>query len=90
MSAILNQKNFNGKYIHPSDWDDIIFDRNTKIIDVRNMYEINIGKFKNSINPLTNTFQRIFQKINDLNLSKKDKIAMYCTGGIRCEKPLHI
>ena len=79
-------KNFNGKYIHPSDWDDIIFDKNTKVIDVRNMYEINIGKFKNSINPLTNTFREFPKKINNLNLSKKDKIAMYCTGGIRCEK----
>ena len=79
-------KNFHGKYIHPSGWNDIIFDKNTKVIDVRNMYEINIGKFKNSINPLTNTFREFPKKINNLNLSKKDKIAMYCTGGIRCEK----
>ena len=79
-------KNFQGKYIHPSGWDDIIFDKDTKVIDVRNMYEIKIGKFKNSINPLTNTFREFPKKINKLNLSKKDKIAMYCTGGIRCEK----
>ena len=78
-------KNFQGKYIHPSGWDDIIFDKDTKVIDVRNMYEIKIGKFKNSINPLTNTFREFPKKINKLNLSKKDKIAMYCTGGIRCE-----
>ena len=79
-------KNFHGKYIHPSGWNDIIFDKNTKVIDVRNIYEINIGKFKNSINPSTNTFREFPKKINNLKLSKKDKIAMYCTGGIRCEK----
>ena len=56
-------KNFQGKYIHPSGWDDIIFDKDTKVIDVRNMYEIKIGKFKNSINPLTNTFREFPKKL---------------------------
>ena len=79
-------KDFNGKYIHPSSWDDIISDKNIKVIDVRNTYEIKIGKFNRSINPLTNTFREFPNKINNLNLAKKDKIAMYCTGGIRCEK----
>ncbi len=79
-------KDFIGKYIHPSNWDDIILDKNTKVIDVRNTYETQIGKFNKSIDPLTNTFREFPSKINNLNLSKKDKIAMYCTGGIRCEK----
>ena len=67
----LKSKNFQSKYINPSAWDDIIFDKNTKVIDVRNIYEIKIGKFKNSINPLTNTFREFPKKINNLNLSKK-------------------
>jgi len=79
-------KSLKGKYIHPSCWDEIILDKDIKVVDVRNMYEINIGKFNKSINPFTNTFREFPNKIDNLSLSKKDKIAMYCTGGIRCEK----
>ena len=79
-------KDFIGKYIPPSSWDDTILDKNIKVIDVRNMYEIKIGKFNKSIDPFTNTFREFPGKIKNLNLSKKDKIAIYCTGGIRCEK----
>ncbi|MBU27999.1 MAG: hypothetical protein CMD30_01380 [Flavobacteriales bacterium] len=56
------------------------------LIDLRNTYEISIGKFKNSLNPDTNSFREFPKKIKTLNLDKDKKIAMYCTGGIRCEK----
>ncbi len=75
-----------GKYISPQKWDKFITQKNIKLIDTRNIYEINIGKFKNSINPKTKNFRDFPKKFKDLNLPKSQKIAMYCTGGIRCEK----
>ena len=60
--------------------------KHIKIIDVRNVYETSIGKFKGSLDPKTNNFREFPETIKKLNLDKNDKIAMYCTGGIRCEK----
>ena len=79
------KKNKN-KYVHPSKWDELISKKDIKLIDVRNTYEINIGKFKNSINPETNSFRDFPKKLSNLTFSKSDNIAIYCTGGIRCEK----
>jgi UPF0176 protein len=56
------------------------------IIDTRNDYEINIGSFKNSVNPNMKSFKNFPKYIKNLNLNKKQPIAMFCTGGIRCEK----
>ena len=53
---------------------------------MRNPYEIKIGKFKKSINPKTDNFREFPKKFKKMNFDKKDTIAMYCTGGIRCEK----
>tara|TARA_A100000164_G_C21893413_1_gene766623 strand:+ start:693 stop:1619 length:927 start_codon:yes stop_codon:yes gene_type:complete len=77
---------FRGKYLKPGDWDKVISEKDTKVIDVRNIYEINIGKFRHAINPNTNNFREFPGIVKKLNLKKDDKIAMYCTGGIRCEK----
>ena len=80
-----------GTYVDSYDWNKILKDKNTLIIDTRNYYEISIGTFQNSINPNTRNF-REFPKWIDNNLDdqikKKDikNIAMFCTGGIRCEK----
>ena len=76
-----------GKYVYPEDWNALIEDPNTIVIDTRNNYEVDIGTFKNSINPQTETF-REFPSYVEKNLkdNKKKKIAMFCTGGIRCEK----
>jgi len=76
-----------GKYVNPEDWNALIEDPNTIIIDTRNNYEVDIGTFKNSINPQTETF-REFPSFVEKNLkdSKQIKVAMFCTGGIRCEK----
>ena len=77
---------FSGNYISPKDWDTVIDDNNYMIIDTRNDYEINIGTFKNSINPKTKSFREFPEYIRQQNIEKNKPIAMFCTGGIRCEK----
>ncbi len=76
-----------GQYVNPEDWNKLITDPNTIVIDTRNNYEVDIGTFKNSINPQTESF-REFPSFVGKNLKddKKKKVAMFCTGGIRCEK----
>ena len=76
-----------GNFIEPEEWDDFIQSGDVKIVDVRNFYETVIGNFPNSLDPQTETFTE-FKDFVDTELikSKQKKIAMYCTGGIRCEK----
>ena len=76
-----------GKYIQPKDWNDIISDSETLVIDTRNTYETNIGMFPNAIDPQTENFRDFPDFVHrKLAHEKNRKIAMYCTGGIRCEK----
>jgi UPF0176 protein len=76
-----------GQYVKPKDWNSIISDPEVVIIDTRNDYEYAIGTFKNAINPKTTTF-REFPKFvkTHFDPKKHKKVAMFCTGGIRCEK----
>ena len=80
-----------GKYIKPENWNDLISDKDLLLIDTRNSYEVSIGSFENSLNPKINSF-REFPDWVTKNLINKDpeiknkKVAMFCTGGIRCEK----
>ena len=76
-----------GQYVNPEDWNALIKDPNTIVIDTRNNYEVDIGTFKNAINPETEAF-REFPTFVGKNLKdkKQKKVAMFCTGGIRCEK----
>ena len=76
-----------GQYVNPEDWNALIEDPNTIVIDTRNNYEVDIGTFKNSINPQTESF-REFPSFVEKNLkdNEQKKVAMFCTGGIRCEK----
>jgi len=76
-----------GKYINPEDWNKLIEDPDTIVIDTRNNYEVDIGSFKNAINPQTESF-REFPAFVEKNLkdNKQKRVAMFCTGGIRCEK----
>lgn len=76
-----------GTYVEPQDWNDLIDDPDTVIIDTRNDYEIKVGTFKNAVNPGTEAFREFpdWVKRNE-NMLKGKKIAMFCTGGIRCEK----
>ena len=76
-----------GKYVKPEEWNNLISDPNTIIIDTRNHYEVDIGTFKNATNPNTSTFRELPSFIEE-NFDPKTpkKVAMFCTGGIRCEK----
>lgn len=76
-----------GTYVAPKDWNTIISDPNVLLIDTRNDYEFKVGTFKNAINPNTESFREFpdFAK-QHLDPEKHKKIAMFCTGGIRCEK----
>lgn len=73
-------------YATPEIWNEIIQDTSTAVLDVRNSFEIDIGKFKRSIDPKTKSFRDFPNQVKNLNLDKNKKIAIYCTGGIRCEK----
>ena len=92
-----------GKYVKPNAWNELLEDPDTLVIDTRNEYEIDVGTFRNAINPHTQSFVEfpdwiqknlVDKKSNENNIKAtqtnpfqdKKKIAMFCTGGIRCEK----
>ena len=76
-----------GTYVAPQDWNALISDPDTIVIDTRNDYETAIGMFKGAVDPNTKTFREFPDWVrNNTGLHNKPKIAMYCTGGIRCEK----
>ena len=76
-----------GKYVKPEDWNSLINDPEVILIDTRNNYEVDIGTFNNAINPKTTSFREFPQYVKkNLKSKKNKKIAMFCTGGIRCEK----
>ena len=78
--------NARGKHLNCQDWNKLITDPNTIILDVRNNYETEIGTFKNSIIPKMNNLTEFPDFVDkELSETKKKKIAMFCTGGIRCE-----
>lgn len=74
-----------GEYVDPENWNNILNDPEITVIDVRNDFEVEMGTFKNSINPKTKNFTD-FKEYADKEINKSKKIAMFCTGGIRCEK----
>lgn len=76
-----------GAYIEPEEWNDLISDPEVLLVDTRNDYEVKVGTFANAINPSTETFRDFPAYVqNNLDPKKHKKVAMYCTGGIRCEK----
>ena len=76
-----------GTYIAPQDWNALISDPDVVLIDTRNNYEYEIGSFKGAINPSTETFREFPEYTkNNLEQYRGKKVAMFCTGGIRCEK----
>ncbi len=77
-----------GTYVAPLDWNALIDDPETLIIDTRNDYEVAIGTFDGAIDPQTESFRDFPQWFRDRaqEIGKAPKIAMFCTGGIRCEK----
>ena len=76
-----------GTYIDPQDWNALISDPDVVLIDTRNNYEYEIGSFKGAINPNTESFREFPTYTKDnLEQYRGKKVAMFCTGGIRCEK----
>ena len=79
-SKIKNKNN----YIEPNKWNKLITDKDTLVLDSRKPFEYDVGTFKKSINPKVDNFRDFPKYLSTLN--KKKPIAMFCTGGIRCEK----
>lgn len=76
-----------GVYVDPQDWNHLISDPDVLVIDTRNQYEVNIGTFKGAKNPETHSFRQFPDYVQQqLDPQKHKKVAMFCTGGIRCEK----
>lgn len=76
-----------GTYIEPKAWNDLISDPEVILLDTRNDYEVEVGTFKNALDPKTTNFREFPDYVEkNLDPKKHKKIAMFCTGGIRCEK----
>ncbi|MGM7448472.1 rhodanese-related sulfurtransferase [Idiomarina sp. ST20R2A10] len=76
-----------GTYVDPEKWNDLIADPEVLVIDTRNEYEYAVGTFEGAINPKTDTFREFPEYVKQhLDPEKHKKVAMFCTGGIRCEK----
>jgi len=76
-----------GTYVKPEDWNDLINDPDVIVIDTRNDYEVEIGSFKDAVNPDIESFGQLPAWLDDrLDPSQHPRVAMFCTGGIRCEK----
>ena len=79
-----------GEYVKPEDWNSLLQEDDILLIDTRNDYEYSIGTFRDSINPKTKKFRDFPKWLKEQDFTKEDKnnkkVAMFCTGGIRCEK----
>jgi UPF0176 protein len=76
-----------GKYVTPADWNDLISDPDVTLVDTRNIYETAVGIFDGAIDPQIETFTQFKDYVKEkMDPAKQKKVAMFCTGGIRCEK----
>lgn len=76
-----------GTYVAPSDWNALISDPNTVVVDTRNDYEVSLGTFRGAVDPQTTSFREFPQWVEAHRAEfEGKKVAMFCTGGIRCEK----
>lgn len=76
-----------GTYVKPENWNALISDPNVVLIDTRNGYEVDIGTFRGALDPKTQSFSEFPAYVRaNLDPAQKPKVAMFCTGGIRCEK----
>lgn len=76
-----------GTHVKPAEWNTLITDPDVIVLDTRNDYEFRSGTFKRALNPVTEKFSELPEFVdNELGEAKDKKIAMFCTGGIRCEK----
>ena len=84
----INVKEESGTYVDPKDWNNLISQEDVIVIDARNEYEVSMGQFSGAIDPKTDTFRQFPNWADQLSRDSDTpkKVAMYCTGGIRCEK----
>lgn len=76
-----------GHYVKPEDWNALISDPDVLLIDTRNDYEVDVGTFKGALDPRITTFREFPEYVKrNIDPQQKPRIAMFCTGGIRCEK----
>jgi UPF0176 protein len=76
-----------GTYVDPEQWNELIADPEVLVVDTRNEYEYAVGTFEGAVNPKTETFREFPDYVKQhLDPEKHKKVAMFCTGGIRCEK----
>jgi UPF0176 protein len=76
-----------GTYVKPEDWNRLLDDPDVVFVDVRNDYEVSLGTFKGALDPKTKSFSELPAWVREQEaLRRKPKVAMFCTGGIRCEK----
>jgi UPF0176 protein len=91
MGEAVDPRKIVGTYVEPQDWNELISDPDTIVIDTRNNYEVSVGSFAGAINPKTASFRDFpawFRNVREelLGRGKQPRVAMFCTGGIRCEK----
>ncbi|MCL4131258.1 UNVERIFIED_CONTAM: hypothetical protein GTU68_009264 [Idotea baltica] len=83
----IDPKQVVGTYVKPANWNALISDPDVLLVDTRNDYEVQVGTFKNALNPKTESFREFPDYVKQqLDPAKHTKVAMFCTGGIRCEK----
>lgn len=83
----IDPKRIVGTYVEPQDWNELISAPDVVLVDTRNQYEVEIGTFQNAVNPATDTFREFPEYVRrNLDPARHKKVAMFCTGGIRCEK----
>ncbi len=83
----IDPKHVVGTYVKPKDWNALISDPDVTLVDTRNDYEVKVGTFKGAIDPHTTIFREFPQYVKEnLDPAINKKVAMFCTGGIRCEK----
>lgn len=75
-----------GTYVEPQNWNEVISDPDVLVIDTRNKEEVQIGSFENAVDPETESFTEFADYVETLDPGEHPKVAMFCTGGIRCEK----
>jgi UPF0176 protein len=76
-----------GKYVKPEDWNQLISEPDVLLVDTRNDYEVEVGTFKGAVDPRITTFREFPDYVKKhLNPKQQPRVAMFCTGGIRCEK----
>ena len=84
MGLNIFKKNKKNNYLEPAEWNKLIKNKKTFVLDARKPFEYEVGTFKKAINPKVNNFREFPKYLKKLN--KKVPVAMFCTGGIRCEK----